>query len=84
MSMFPIHSSFEGDFVVQLIPVDSEDTMDKVAEKCAYHSVGRRVAKRSGVLRVRRHKTTDCFDRNLKVCDSGLKPTEVLDIVYEK
>ena len=81
MAMFPIHSNFQGDFVVQLVPVDSDDTMDQVAEKCAYHSVGRRVKKRSGILR--RHKSIELFDRNTKVCDSGLKPTEVIDIIYE-
>lgn len=83
MAMFPIHSNFQGDFVVQLVPVDSEDTMDQVAEKCAYHSVGRRVKKRPGVMRVRKHKSSTLFDRNLKVSSSGLKPAEVLDIIYE-
>lgn len=83
MSMFPIHSNFQGDFVVQLVAVDTEDTMDEVAKKCAYHSLGRRVKERSGVLRVRKHKDKTLFPRDITVAESGIKPTEVLDIVYD-
>lgn len=83
MAMFPIHSNFQGDFVVQLVAVDSDDTMDEVAAKCAYHSVGRRVKGKTGVLRVRRHKSSNFFDRSITVSESGIKPTEVLDVVYD-
>ncbi|MDY6930285.1 MAG: toluene-4-monooxygenase system B family protein, partial [Pseudomonadota bacterium] len=30
MATFPIMSNFERDFVIQLVPVDTEDTMDQV------------------------------------------------------
>jgi len=30
MALFPIMSNFERDFVVQLVPVDTEDTMDQL------------------------------------------------------
>ncbi|MCX2975495.1 toluene monooxygenase [Halieaceae bacterium IMCC8485] len=84
MALFPLHSSFQADFVVQLVPVDSEDTMDRVAEQCAHHSVNRRVRKQPGVMRVRRHRTEELFPRDMKVSDSGLKPTEVIDIIYQQ
>ena len=51
MSAFPIHAALERDFLVQLIVVDLNDSMDQVAEKVAYHCVGRRVAPREGVMR---------------------------------
>lgn len=44
MAMFPITGRFVGDFVPHLVAVDTDDTMDAVAEKVAAHSVGRRVA----------------------------------------
>ncbi len=83
MALFPLHSNFQADFVVQLVPVDSEDTMDRVAEQCAHHSVNRRVRPQPGVMRVRRHRTEEFFPRDMKVSESGLKPAEVVDIVYQ-
>jgi toluene monooxygenase system protein B len=84
MALFPLHSNFEADFVVQLVPVDSDDTMDRVAEQCAYHSVNRRVRKKPGVLRVRRHRSEELFPRDMTVAESGLKPTEVIDVIYQQ
>jgi|TARA_R110002074_G_scaffold402194_1_gene604398 toluene monooxygenase system protein B len=83
MAAFPINSNFEGDFVTQLIPVDTGDTMDQVAEKCAYHSVGRRVAPQPDkIMRVRLHQTSETYPRDMKVSDAGWRPTETLDIIF--
>ncbi|HIE86216.1 MAG: toluene-4-monooxygenase system B family protein [bacterium] len=83
MAQFPIHSNFERDFVLQLVPVDTEDTMDEVAKKCAYHSIDRRVRMPEGkVLRVRHHENGELFPRDMKVADAGLRPTETLDILF--
>jgi toluene monooxygenase system protein B len=83
MALFPIHSNFERDFVIQLVPVDTDDTMDQVAEKCAYHSIGRRVKPSPDkVLRVRHHENGTLFPRDMKVADAGLRPTETLDILF--
>ena len=85
MALFPLCSNFQYDFVLQLLPVDTEDTMDQVAEKAAYHSVGRRVAPQPGkVMRVRRHGDEEFFPRDMKVGESGLKPTETIDIVFQE
>ena len=83
MALFPIHSNFERDFVIQLVPVDTEDTMDQVAEKCAHHSINRRVRPQPDkVLRVRHHENGTVFPRNMLVSDAGLRPTETLDILF--
>jgi toluene monooxygenase system protein B len=83
MAMFPIMSNFERDFVIQLVPVDTEDTMDQVAEKCAYHSINRRVHPQPGkILRVRCHEDGTMFARDMIVSDAGLRPTETLDILF--
>jgi toluene monooxygenase system protein B len=50
MAMFPITGRFVGDFVPHLVAVDTDDTMDQLAEKVAVHSVGRRVAQPAGPL----------------------------------
>ncbi|MDX2425556.1 MAG: toluene-4-monooxygenase system B family protein [Cycloclasticus sp.] len=83
MAVFPISSNFEGDFVVQLVAVDTGDTMDQVAEKCAYHSVGRRVAPQpKKVMRVRLHQTSKVYPRDMKVSDADWRATETLDIIF--
>ncbi len=45
MALFPIYGRFAGDFLSQLVAVDTDDTMDQVAEKVAVHVVGRRIAR---------------------------------------
>jgi toluene monooxygenase system protein B len=83
MALFPLCCNFEGDFVLQLVPVDSENTMDEVAKAAAHHSVGRRVKDQpSRTLRVRRSGES-FFARNMKVSESGLKPTECVEIIWE-
>ena len=55
MALFPVISNFQHDFVLQLVPVDTENTMDEVAAAAAHHSVGRRVRPQPDkVVRVRR------------------------------
>lgn len=83
MAMFPIGSNFEGDFVIQLVAVDDESTMDEVAQACAEHSLNRRVAPRPNkVLRVRRHTDGEVFPREMRLKDAGIMPTETLDVVF--
>lgn len=35
MAIFPLTANFEGDFVLQLLPVDTENTMDEVSAAAA-------------------------------------------------
>ncbi|MBS1139202.1 MAG: toluene monooxygenase [Proteobacteria bacterium] len=84
MALFPLTSNFEGDFVLQLVPVDTENTMDEVAAAAAVHSVGRRVRARPDcIMRVRRQDAKEFFPRTMKVAESGLKPTETIEIIWE-
>lgn len=84
MALFPLTSNFQGDFVLQLLPVDTDNTMDEVAAAAAHHSVGRRVAARPGhVMRVRRQGTEETFPRTLKVSESDLKPMECIEVIWE-
>ena len=44
MAPFPITARFVGDFIAQLIAIDTDDSWAEVADKVAYHVVGRRIA----------------------------------------
>lgn len=84
MALFPLTSNFQGDFVLQLMAVDSENTMDEVAAVAAHHSVNRRVAAKPGhILRIRRQGAKEFLPRTLKVSESGLKPMESVDVIWE-
>lgn len=84
MALFPLTSNFEGDFVLQLVAVNTENTMDEVAAAAAVHSVGRRVRARPNcILRVRRQGADDFLPRAMRVSESGLKPTETVEIIWE-
>lgn len=83
MALFPLTSNFQEDFVLQLVAVDTDNTMDEVAAAAAIHSVGRRVKARPGVLRVRRQGADEAFPRALKVAEAGLRPMECVEIFWE-
>lgn len=83
MALFPIISNFQYDFVLQLVPVDTENTMDEVAAAAAHHSVGRRVAPRPGkVVRVRRQGGVDFYPRTAKLAETDIKPMESLEFIF--
>lgn len=83
MALFPLISNFQYDFVLQLLPVDTENTMDEVAAAAAHHSVGRRVKAQPGkVVRVRRQGAADFFPRQAKLCETDIKPMECLEFIF--
>ncbi|HYP67846.1 MAG TPA: toluene-4-monooxygenase system B family protein [Thiobacillaceae bacterium] len=84
MALFPLVSNFQEDFVLQLLAVDSENTMNEVAAAAAHHSVGRRVAARPGhIMRIRRQGSDKPFPCEMKLQDTGLKPMECIEVVWE-
>ena len=83
MALFPVISNFQYDFVLQLVPVDTENTMDEVAAAAAHHSVGRRVAPRPDkVVRVRRQGAEDFFPRSARLCETDIQPMEALEFIF--
>jgi len=83
MALFPVISNFQHDFVLLLVPVDSENTMDEVAAAAAHHSVGVRVAPRPDkVIRVRRQGASDFFPRAARLSQTGVKPMETLEFIF--
>ena len=83
MALFPVISNFQHDFVLQLLPVDTEHTMDEVAAAAAHHSVGRRVRAQPGkVIRVRRQGAAEFFPRHAKLCETDIQPMESLELIF--
>ena len=83
MALFPVISNFQYDFVLQLVPVDTEHTMDEVAAAAAHHSVGRRVAPQPGkVVRVRRQGASDFFPRQARLHETDIRPMESLEFIF--
>lgn len=83
MALFPVISNFQYDFVLQLVPVDTDNTMDEVAAAAAHHSVGRRVAARPDkVVRVRRQGATTFFARDARLSQTDIKPMETLEFIF--
>lgn len=83
MALFPVISNFQYDFVLQLVPVDTDNTMDEVAAAAAYHSVGRRVAAQPDkIIRVRRQGASDFFPRQARLHETDIQPMETLEFIF--
>jgi len=80
MALFPVQGIVEGDFVVVLVPVDDTDPMTVVAEKIAYHGIGKRVAAQDRPLRVRYKGAL--LDDASTIVDAGCAPMDVLEVLY--
>jgi toluene monooxygenase system protein B len=84
MALIPLASHFDGDFVIKLLPVDSENTMDEVAAAAAVNAVGIHVVEQPGrTIRVRKQGMDTAYPRSMTVADSGLEPTECIELYYE-
>ena len=85
MALFPIISNFERDFVLLLVPVDDENTMDEVAAAAAHHSVGRRVAPQPGkTIRVRRQGAEAFYPRHARLKETDVRPMETLEFIFSE
>lgn len=83
MALFPVISNFQHDFVLLLVPVDTDNTMDEVAAAAAHHSVGTRVAPQPGkVIRVRRQGGAEFFPRGAKLHETDIRPMETLEFIF--
>ncbi|WP_036499026.1 toluene-4-monooxygenase system B family protein [Nocardia aobensis] len=85
MSVFPISSKFEGDFVLKLVAVDTENTVDQVAAAAAEHSVGIHVPDQPGkVIRARAEGADLPYPRDMKLADTGLEPTDTIEFYFSE
>jgi len=83
MALFPVISNFQHDFVLLLLPVDTDNTMDEVAAAAAHHSVGTRVAPQPDkIVRVRRQGAESFFPRETKLAETDIRPMETLEFIF--
>lgn len=84
MSTIPLVVNFEGDFVLQLVPVEDSFSMDEVAEAAAVHSLNRRVKPQPGrTLRVRLQDAEAPIERHNTVSEAGFQEMETIEVYYE-
>lgn len=84
MALFPISSKFEGDFVLKLVPVDTENTMAEVAAAAAEHSVGVHVPEQPGrPIRARAEGAAQPYPLDMRLSETGLGPTDTVEFYYE-
>ena len=76
----PVVSHFRGDFLYNLVLIEDTDTMDAVAQKCAEHSVGRRVAVQDAPMRV--EYLGNFVDSSATVLDVGIVPMGEVIVSY--
>ncbi|GAB6983840.1 toluene-4-monooxygenase system B family protein [Nocardioides pyridinolyticus] len=81
MALIAIQACVDGDFVLNMVPVFTEDTMDAVAQKIALHSVNRRVAPQDKPLGVRFKGVTMPADAT--VDSAGIVAMDVVYAFYE-
>ncbi|MEX3791531.1 toluene-4-monooxygenase system B family protein [Paraburkholderia sp. BR14374] len=83
MALVPVISNFQYDFVLQLVTVDTDNSMDEIAVAASQHSVGRRVAPQPDkVIRVRRQGSKQFYPRNAKLAETDIKPMETLEFIF--
>ena len=80
MALFPVQGIVEGDFVIVLVPIDDTDPMTVVAEKIAYHGVGKRVPVQDRPLKVRYRG--ELLEDASTVVDAGCAPMDVMEVVF--
>lgn len=84
MAALPVVCNFEDGCILTMVSVDTEDTMDRVAEKVAEHFVGRMLRPKPGrVMRVRLQDGEAFFERSAKVSDLGWTQLTTIEIAYE-
>jgi len=78
--MIPLMASFRGDFLTQLVPVDTEDDMATVAAKVAHHAVGLRVAQKDAPMAV--FFNDHQLPADMSFADSGIGVMDYIEAGY--
>ena len=81
MAFLPLQAAFQGDFVVLLVPVDDQDTMDVVAQKVAYHVIHRRLPPQDAPMRVQYNDHVVPSDQT--VAQAGMPPMSFVQVFYD-
>ncbi len=84
MAALPVVCNFEDGCILTMVSVDTDDTMDQVAEKVAEHFVGRMLRPKPGkVMRIRLQDGERFFARDARVGELGWPALATIEIAYE-
>lgn len=84
MTSIPLVVNFQGDFVLQLVPVETSLTMTEVAAACAYHSLNRRVKPQPDKkLCIRIQGSDQAINDDVTVEEAGFNSMETIEVYYE-
>ena len=81
MALLPLQGLFLGDFVLVVAPVDDQDPMSTVAQKVAYHVVGKRVAEQDRPMQVRFNDEIVAEDATPATL--GMLPMDFVEVSYQ-
>ncbi len=79
-TVVPVNAHMAGDMITILVLVEEGDTMEDVARKVAYQTVGRRVREQHRPLVVRHHGSD--LPADLTVLDAGIAPRCNIHVRY--
>lgn len=83
MSALPIVCNFEDGCILTLVSVDTDFTMDAVAEAAAEHFAGRMLPLQPGRTMRVRLQDGQPLPRRMRVSDAGWVALDTVEIFYE-
>jgi hypothetical protein len=83
MAVIPIYGRFVGDFTAHLVAVDTEDTIDQVAQKIASHSVGRRLPEQPAATGFEVLADGRILNPSSRLGDFAPRPLQWLDVRWK-
>jgi toluene monooxygenase system protein B len=81
MATVPLQAAFRGDFAVLLVYVDDQDTMEKVAQKVAYHVILRRLPPQDAPMRVQYENRV--LPPEQTVAQAAIPPMSFVQVFYD-
>jgi Toluene-4-monooxygenase system protein B (TmoB) len=84
MALFPIYGRFVGDCVALLVAVDTDDTMEVVAEKVAVHCVGPRLPVPAEPPGYDVYLDGRLVPPTTRLAELGIAPLQWLDVAYRE
>ena len=81
MATVPLQAAFRGDFVTLLVHVDDQDTMEVVAQKIAYHVIGRRLPPQDAPMRIQHNGVVLVPDQT--VAQAVIPPMSFVEVFYD-
>ncbi|MDP3230183.1 MAG: toluene-4-monooxygenase system B family protein [Acidovorax sp.] len=84
MALLPLVSHFHGDFVLKLLPADTDHTMAQVASSAAENAVGIHIADQPGkAIRARKQGADAPYPLDMKLADTGLDAMDCVEFYFD-